>query len=78
MNYAKYCALALARAHANTGSAAAIAGYLGTSSKVDKAFAQFGVPTPTRPNETTEPLSRPSTAAESTPSPTPCRRQRLS
>ena len=43
MNYAKYCGLALARAHANTGSAAAIAGYLGTSSKVDKAFAQFGV-----------------------------------
>ena len=42
-NYAKYCGLALARAHANTGSAAAIAGYLGTSSKVDKAFAQFGV-----------------------------------
>ena len=43
MNYAKYCGLALARAHANTGSAAAIAGYLGTSNKADKAFAQFGV-----------------------------------
>ena len=42
-NYAKYCGLALARAHANTGSAAAIAGYLGTSTKIDKAFAQFGV-----------------------------------
>jgi uncharacterized protein (DUF2252 family) len=43
MNYAKYAGLALARAHANTGSAAAIAGYLGTSNKVDKAFARFGV-----------------------------------
>jgi uncharacterized protein (DUF2252 family) len=42
MNYAKYCGLALARAHANTGSAAAIAGYLGTSSKVDTSLAQFG------------------------------------
>ena len=42
-NYAKYCGLALARAHANTGSAGAIAGYLGNGSKVDKAFAQFGV-----------------------------------
>ena len=43
MNYAKYCGLALARAHANTGSAAAIASYLGTTSKVDKALARFGV-----------------------------------
>ncbi len=42
-NLATYCGLALARAHANTGSAAAIAGYLGTSTKVDQAFAQFGV-----------------------------------
>ena len=40
--YAEFCGLALARAHANTGSAAAIAGYLGTSSKADRAFAQFG------------------------------------
>ena len=43
INYARYCGLALARAHANTGSPSAIAGYLGTSNKVDKAFAQFGV-----------------------------------
>ena len=43
MNYARYCGLALARAHANTGSAAAIASYLGTTTKVDKAFARFGV-----------------------------------
>ena len=41
--YAQFCGLALARAHANTGSAAAIAGYLGNSDKVDKAFARFGV-----------------------------------
>ena len=41
--YAEFCGLALARAHANSGSAAAIAGYLGTSNKADKAFAQFGV-----------------------------------
>lgn len=40
--YAQFCGLALARAHANTGSAAAIAGYLGTGTKVDKAFARFG------------------------------------
>jgi hypothetical protein len=40
--YAEFCGLALARAHANTGSAAAIAGYLGTSGKADRAFAQFG------------------------------------
>jgi uncharacterized protein (DUF2252 family) len=43
VRYAQYCGQALARAHANTGSAAAIAGYLGTSTKADKAFAQFGL-----------------------------------
>jgi uncharacterized protein (DUF2252 family) len=41
--YAEFCGLALARAHANTGSAAAIAGYLGTGAKADRAFAQFGL-----------------------------------
>ena len=41
--YAEFCGLALARAHANTGSAGAIAGYLGTGPKSDQAFAQFGV-----------------------------------
>ena len=40
--YAEFCGLALARAHANTGSAGEIAGYLGTSAKADRAFAQFG------------------------------------
>src|SRR4029078_9413767 len=39
--YAKCCGLALARAHANTGSAAAIASYLGTSGKADSALARF-------------------------------------
>jgi hypothetical protein len=41
--YATFCGRALARAHANTGSAAAIAGYLGTSGKIDESFARFGV-----------------------------------
>jgi uncharacterized protein (DUF2252 family) len=41
--YAAFCGQALARAHANTGSAAAIAGYLGTNTKIDKAFARFGL-----------------------------------
>jgi Uncharacterized protein conserved in bacteria (DUF2252) len=31
------------RAHANTGSASAIAGYLGNSDKVDKSLGQFGL-----------------------------------
>ena len=42
-NYAEFCGLALARAHANTGSAAMIAGYLGTGSKADASFAEFGL-----------------------------------
>jgi uncharacterized protein (DUF2252 family) len=41
--YAEFCGIALARAHANTGSAAAIAGYLGRSDKSDRSFARFGV-----------------------------------
>jgi uncharacterized protein (DUF2252 family) len=41
--YAEFCGKALARAHANTGSAAAISGYLGTSTKADRAFARFGL-----------------------------------
>ena len=42
-NYCNYCALALARGHANTGDAAAIAGYLGNSSTFDEAIADFAV-----------------------------------
>jgi uncharacterized protein (DUF2252 family) len=41
--YGEFCGIALARAHANTGSAAAIAGYLGTNDKTDHAFARFGL-----------------------------------
>jgi uncharacterized protein (DUF2252 family) len=41
--YAEFCGMALARAHANTGSAAAITGYLGDSDKVDRSFGQFGL-----------------------------------
>jgi uncharacterized protein (DUF2252 family) len=40
--YAEFCGIALARAHANTGSAAAIAGYLGKSDKSDRSLARFG------------------------------------
>ena len=42
-SYAEYCGMALARAHANTGSASAITGYLGNSDKVDKSLGQFGL-----------------------------------
>jgi len=41
--YGSYCGRALARAHANSGSPAAIAGYLGKSDKADVAFAKFGL-----------------------------------
>ena len=41
--YARFCGMALARAHANTGSASAITGYLGDSDTADKSFAQFGL-----------------------------------
>lgn len=39
--YAGYCAWTLARAHARSGDAAAIANYLGTSDKFDRAMAAF-------------------------------------
>jgi len=41
--YAEFCGIALARAHANTGSASAITGYLGGSDRADVAFGQFGL-----------------------------------
>jgi uncharacterized protein (DUF2252 family) len=40
--YARYCAFALAAAHARSGDAAAIAGYLGTSDAMDRALVEFG------------------------------------
>jgi hypothetical protein len=39
--YGEYCGWALARAHANTGDAAAIAGYLGRSDRFEQAVATF-------------------------------------
>ncbi len=50
------CGWALARAHARSGDAAMIAGYLGKSDVFDEAIARFRRPTPTRPSATT-PLS---------------------
>ncbi|MFE6967345.1 DUF2252 domain-containing protein [Agromyces sp. NPDC057679] len=41
--YADFCATALARAHANTGSAAGIAGYLGDGDTFDKALGRFSL-----------------------------------
>lgn len=40
--YAQFCGWALARAHAKTGNAAAISGYLGKSDRMDEALADFG------------------------------------
>ena len=42
-DYVEVCAEALARAHARSGSATAISGYLGTSSVFDKAMSSFAV-----------------------------------
>ena len=39
--YAGLCGWTLARAHARSGDAAAIANYLGTSDKFDRAMATF-------------------------------------
>ena len=43
VKYAEYCGWALARAHAKSGDAAMISGYLGNSSKFDEAIASFAV-----------------------------------
>ena len=40
-HYGALCARALARAHARTGDAAAIAGYLGRGGVLDRAIAGF-------------------------------------
>jgi hypothetical protein len=47
--YAKYCGMALARAHAITGSASAITGDLGNSDEDDESFGRFGVAYPEQP-----------------------------
>ena len=41
--YGEFCGRALARAHSNTGSGAAIAGYLSNGGKADRAFADFAI-----------------------------------
>ena len=41
--YAEWCGWALARSHAKSGDATMISGYLGNSSKFDKAIASFGM-----------------------------------
>jgi hypothetical protein len=43
LEYVEICAWALARAHARTGDAALIAGYLGRNDKFDLATAKFAV-----------------------------------
>jgi uncharacterized protein (DUF2252 family) len=42
-DYAGWCGWALARAHAKSGDAAAISGYLGSSPRFDEAVARFAV-----------------------------------
>ena len=41
--YARVCGEILARAHSRTGNAAAIAGYCGTSDRLDHALAGFAL-----------------------------------
>jgi uncharacterized protein (DUF2252 family) len=41
--YSELCGWALARAHAKSGDAAMVSGYLGSSSRFDKAIAQFAL-----------------------------------
>jgi len=43
IRYGEFCGIALARAHANSGSAAAISGYLGTNATFDKALGHFAL-----------------------------------
>ena len=43
IEYGQVCGEVLAKAHARSGDAAAIAGYCGNSSKLDKAIAQFAL-----------------------------------
>ncbi len=41
--YAEWCGWALARAHAKSGDAAMVSGYLGTSARFDNAIAKFAL-----------------------------------
>jgi hypothetical protein len=42
-NYGRLCAVALARAHARSGDAALLAGYMGASTVFDEAICEFAV-----------------------------------
>ncbi len=55
--YAGLCGWTLARAHARSGDAVAIASYLGYGETFDRALAVFAEATPTRTNATTRPSS---------------------
>ena len=63
--YGRMCAHALARAHARSGDAARIAGYMGSGQTFDEAVGEFAVNTPTRTRRTTGPSCRPSARAGS-------------
>ena len=65
--YAGLCGWTLARAHARSGDAAAIASYLGTSDKFDRSMASFAERTPTRTSGTTRRLSTRLTPGRSEP-----------
>ena len=41
--YARICGWALARAHARSGSAPAIAAYIGTSGRFERSMLEFGL-----------------------------------
>ena len=55
INYAHYCGWAVARAHAKTGDAAMISGYLGRSDAFDAALRRFARAMRIRPKKTTPP-----------------------
>jgi hypothetical protein len=50
--YAELCAVTLARAHARSGDAVAIASYLGAGDVFDRALASLEAPTPIRTSAT--------------------------
>ena len=51
--YADLCGRTLAHAHAKSGDAALISGYLGKSDTFDQAIGEFSLPTRTRTKKTT-------------------------
>ena len=66
--YAQMCGWTLARAHARSGDAVAIAAYLGRSDELRPGDRRLlRAPTPTRTSATTPPSGRPSPTAGSRP-----------